>query len=183
MPGGGGMGRRAAQAGRTRRGRDRLAGRTREGTARRGRGRHGGTRRSRVVRGGLAGHGGPVRRRRARRRDGRRLTELGSGAAAHDAVDLGHRRGRGLRDGLGGRLHDGSTSRHRGGLHRLGRRLRDGLGGGLGLADQTLALGLAPDTVCLRVLDRRRVALHADAERQGEVERLLVGEAELSRSS
>jgi hypothetical protein len=99
-------------------------------------------------------------------------------------VDLGRGLGRG--DGLGNRfrnrfgLDDGDAKR----APRALGGLRDRLGGGLGLRldlpDQALAVGLAPDTVRLGVLDRGGMALHADAERQREVEGLLVGEAELS---
>jgi hypothetical protein len=51
----------------------------------------------------------------------------------------------------------------------------------LGVALQALPLGLAPDAVSLGVLDARRVALDPDPERATQIERLLVGEPELSR--
>ncbi len=57
---------------------------------------------------------------------------------------------------------------------------RHGLLGGLDVAAESLSVGLAPDAVGLRVLDARRVALDTDPERDAEVERLLVGEAELA---
>ena len=60
-----------------------------------------------------------------------------------------------------------------GGLLGLGRLLR------LDVADEALALGLAADAVGLRVLDARGVRLDADAQDEGEVERLLVRHAEL----
>ena len=65
-----------------------------------------------------------------------------------------------------------------GGLRRLGR-LRGLLG--LLVADEAFPLGLAANAVGLRVLDARRVGLHADAEAPAEVERLLVGQSELLR--
>jgi len=48
------------------------------------------------------------------------------------------------------------------------------------VADHSLALRLAADAVGLGVDDARRVALHPDPERVTEIERLLVGEPELS---
>ena len=73
------------------------------------------------------------------------------------------------------------------GLGRRGRRCRL-LGAalrrrgllGLDLSPQALAVGLAADPVGLGILDARRVALHADPELFAEVERLLVGEPELT---
>jgi len=49
----------------------------------------------------------------------------------------------------------------------------------LTLALQAVALGTAPDAVGLGILDGGGVALHADAEADGEVERFFVGEPEL----
>jgi hypothetical protein len=100
-------------------------------------------------------------------------------------VDLGggfgNRFGCGNRFGDRLRLGDGGVPRRRGGVRGLRCRLRGELRRGLGLPDQALALSLAPDPVRLGILDRRGMALHADAERQREVEGLLVREAELSR--
>jgi hypothetical protein len=62
---------------------------------------------------------------------------------------------------------------------RLLRRLLRLLG--LDVALEALALSLAADAVGLGVLDARRVALDADPERAAQIERLLVGEPELSR--
>ncbi len=66
------------------------------------------------------------------------------------------------------------------------RRLRGGLRGlrrlcflGLLGPDQPVALGPPPHAVGLRLFDARRVALDADAERDREIERLLVGHPEL----
>ena len=50
---------------------------------------------------------------------------------------------------------------------------------GLDVADEALALRLATDAVGLRLLDARGVRLDADPQRLAEVQRLLVGEAEL----
>src|SRR5204862_1815750 len=72
----------------------------------------------------------------------------------------GHRLGRGL-GGLGRRL-----------LHRLGLF-------GLLVADQAVTLRATTDAIGLSLLDRRGMALHPDPERDGEVESLFVGEAEL----
>jgi hypothetical protein len=94
---------------------------------------------------------------------------------------------------LGRRRHLGSRPLDRGGglVSRLGRdfgtrRYLHLRGSGrrhvllrLDLAAQPFAVGLAPDPVRLGVLDRRRVALHPDAERQAQVEGLLVREAKL----
>jgi hypothetical protein len=79
-------------------------------------------------------------------------------------------------------LGNGAGSDGRSRLRSRGRLLRRLLGLlGLDLALQTLALGLTPDAVGLGVLDARRVALDSDPERAAEIERLLVGEPELSR--
>jgi hypothetical protein len=50
----------------------------------------------------------------------------------------------------------------------------------LDLTPQAVAVGLATDAVSLRVLDRRRVALDPDAQREAQVERFLVRETELA---
>jgi hypothetical protein len=47
------------------------------------------------------------------------------------------------------------------------------------IANQAVALGPSAHAVALGLLDARGMALDADAERDREVERLLVGEAEL----
>ncbi len=79
-----------------------------------------------------------------------------------------------------------TRGRGRGGCSRLGCTRRGGRGGlGLGLVDdriaaETFGVGLAPDAIGLGVDDARRVAAHADAQRLAQVERLLVGEPELS---
>jgi hypothetical protein len=51
---------------------------------------------------------------------------------------------------------------------------------GLHITDEPFALGLAADAVGLRFDDARGVALDPDSERVAEIERLLVGEPELS---
>ncbi len=92
------------------------------------------------------------------------------------------RRGRGARAGPA----LVTRGRGRGGCSRLGCTRRGGRGGlGLGLVDdriaaETFGVGLAPDAIGLGVDDARRVAAHADAQRLAQVERLLVGEPELS---
>jgi hypothetical protein len=60
-----------------------------------------------------------------------------------------------------------------GGLLGLGFLRLDG-------AAKPLGIGLAPDTVGLGVFNRGRVALHADAERNAEVEGLLIGQPQLT---
>jgi len=50
---------------------------------------------------------------------------------------------------------------------------------GLLVADQPFSLGLAPDAVGLLLDHAGRMAFDVDAQRQGEVEALFVGEAEL----
>ena len=52
--------------------------------------------------------------------------------------------------------------------------------GRLLVADQTLALGLAPNPITLGLHDAGRVAARVDAEQHAEVENLFVGEPELS---
>ncbi len=62
-------------------------------------------------------------------------------------------------------------------LGRLGRLLgRSGLFG-LHRATKTIGVGLAPDAVGLGVLNGRRVALHPNAQGQGQLKPLFVGEA------
>ena len=68
----------------------------------------------------------------------------------------------------------GLLSRLLGRLLRRFRLLR------LLIANQTLTLGLAADTVGLRVDDARGMALDADPQGLGEIERLGIGHAELS---
>jgi hypothetical protein len=102
----------------------------------------------------------------------------GLGLGRHDIV-VRDRSGRGRRRlGLGrGRLLH----------HGLGLGLGAPLGLGLrlglvddGLAPEPLGVGQTPDAVGRRVVDARRVALHADLEPLGEVEHHLVLDAELS---
>jgi hypothetical protein len=116
----------------------------------------------------LRRHGGLDRRRYFHRRGD---LDLGRGFDDWRGRDRGGR----LDDGVGaGRLRRG------GGCGCLLRRLASGLRLlGLDVALETLLLGLATHTVGLSFLDARGVALHADAERDAQVERLLVGEAEL----
>ncbi len=62
-----------------------------------------------------------------------------------------------------------------------GGGLRFGLWLGRGhLATKSLGIGLAADAVGLRVLDRGRMALDPDAEGDAEIQRLFVGEPELT---
>ncbi len=79
--------------------------------------------------------------------------------------------GRGLR--LGSRLGRGLHLRRLlgGGLRRLLL--------GLLVADQPLALGLAPDAIGLGLDDAGRMTLHPDTEGVTQIQRLLVGEPEL----
>jgi hypothetical protein len=104
----------------------------------------------------------------------------------------GRHRGRGL-TGIARRRGCGVNGRGLGGLdgsrgsRGVGRGL---LGGGLlrrrllllglDVATKTVAVGLAADAVGLRVLDARGVALGLDAEISAEIQRFLVGEAELT---
>ncbi len=91
------------------------------------------------------------------------------------------RSGLGLGGRLSGLLGRGLLGRHRGGRRLLGRLLLDGLR--LGLADETLPLGLAADAVGLRLHDARGVALDADPQAVAEVDCLFVAEAQLRASS
>ena len=108
-------------------------------------------------------------------RRGRRRGRVSAAAGAGASAGAG---GRGGRPRLGAGRLLGGLGRLRG-LGRLGRLLV-GLGRLL-VADQALALGLAPDAVGLGVDHTRRVRLDADPERLAEIERLLVGQPELSR--
>ena len=79
---------------------------------------------------------------------------------------------------LGNRLLDGCGRGDRRGRHRI-RRRRSDFSGGFQRFEQTVALGSAPHTVGLSFDDARRVGLDSDAEREAEIERLLVAQAEL----
>jgi hypothetical protein len=74
-------------------------------------------------------------------------------------------------------LGPGGASGSRGGCRSRGRRGRLlGLHG----ATQSFTVGLAPGAVSLRVLDRRRVALHTDSEVDANVQGFLVGQPQLT---
>lgn len=88
--------------------------------------------------------------------------------------DLGRYLGRGRH--FGRDLGRGSLRRRR--LLRSGLLDRLGLGGLL-VADQTVLHGAPAHSIGLSLLDARRMALHTNSERDGKVERLLVGHAEL----
>jgi hypothetical protein len=119
------------------------------------------------------------------RRDGRARCSCGGGwlsgdgcgrrGAAREFDDLGQGPLLRLFTSRGGVLAAGAC----GSAAAAGRGARRRLLG-LDRAAQTVAVGLPTDAVCLGVLDRRRVALHADPELDAQVERFLIGEAELS---
>ncbi len=158
---GGRRGRRRAGRAAGPSGGDHLAGVGRGGRGRAGRGL-----------GGTGGRG----LGRARRRGG--LGRARGGRARRGRRRWGRRRG-GRLGGRGGVL--GGSLLGGGRALLLGRRLL--LAGLLRLlvADQAFALRLATDPVGLGLLDARGVGLDADAEVHAEIERLLVGEAELLR--
>ncbi len=130
---------------------------------------------------------------------GRRHRDLAGGTARDEPLAVRRRDDRGRSPG--GRARRGGLGRRRGRRRGLGRGRPRGigargrgrvvgdpsgpgarsssrllLGGLLGRdgATKSLAVGLPADAVGLGILDRGRVALHPDAQRQAEVEGLLV---------
>ncbi len=128
--------------------------------------------------GGFDGHLGSRRgglglgRARRRRRGGAASAPRPGPRPRPAAVSAAGGAACGLLGGLGGLRGLGALGRLGRLLLRLGRLL---------VADQALALGLAPDAIGLGVDHTRGVRLDADAERFAEVERLFVGQPELSR--
>jgi hypothetical protein len=111
------------------------------------------------------------------RSDDRRLRFLSLGGERRNRFQDAFRRRRRLRGGFGSAVGCGLRL-----VRAYGRRRRFGLGGGLGLGLplEAATVGQPPDAIGRRLVDARRVALHADLELVRELDDKVVVDAELS---